>query len=81
MELGEEVKKVNENKAEICKALVPVLQMTRNLWDLTDLIYVVDDLCGDECVIAKFTSGNQKIANVSMDSGTAMIRDIIGQIV
>ena len=72
---------MNENKAEICKTLVAILKRTRNLWDLADLIYVVDDLCGDECVIAKFTSGNQKIANVSMDSGTSMIRDIIGQIV
>lgn len=34
-----------------------------------------------ELVYAKFASGNQKIANVAMDSGTALIRDVIGQII
>ena len=34
-----------------------------------------------ELVYAKFASGNQKIANVACDSGTALIRDVIEQIV
>ena len=69
---------MRENKKEICKALLPVLQMTRNLHDLVDLEYIGD---GIEVVIATFERGYRKTANVIMDSGTAMIRDIIRQIV
>jgi hypothetical protein len=65
-----------EDKKAICKALVPVLRMTRNLYDLKDLDYDPDT----ETVTATFENGT-KTANVAMDSGTAMIRDIIGQIV
>lgn len=67
-----------ENKKEICKALLPVLQMTANLHDLIDLEYVES---GRETVIATFESGVKKIAIVDLDSGTSMIRDIIGQLV
>ena len=65
-----------ENKQRICKALIPVLQMTRNLYDLVDLD--LDPVT--ELVTATFYSGHTKRANVAMDSGTSMIRDIIGQI-
>ena len=68
---------MNENKQAICKALVPVLRMTRNLEDLADLTYDPET----DTVTAMFESGYTKTANVAMDSGTAMIRDIIGQIV
>ena len=67
----------DEDKQLICTMLVPVLQKTRNLWDLTDLVYDPKK----ELVIATFASGFTKRANVAMDSGTSMIRDIIGQIV
>ena len=56
---------------------MPALQATRNLSDLVELEYREDR----ELVYAKFASGNQKIANVAMDSGTALIRDVIGQII
>lgn len=65
-----------ENKQQICKALIPVLQMTRNLYDLVDLDF--DPVT--ELVAATFSSGHTKRANVAMDSGTSMIRDIIDQI-
>lgn len=65
-----------EDKQAICKALLPVLQMTRNLWDLVELEY--DDKA--EQVTAHFASGFSKKANVAMDSGTAMIKDILKQI-
>ena len=68
-----------DDKKEICKALVPVLQMTRNLYDLVDLEYRVEE--GMELVIATFDSGIIKTVNVNLDSGTTMIRDIIYQIV
>ena len=62
---------------KILDVLLPALQATRNLSDLVELEYREDR----ELVYAKFASGNQKIANVAMDSGTALIRDVIGQIV
>lgn len=72
-----EVMKMNENKQEILDLLLPALQKTRNLYDLAALEY--DPV--KELVYAKFASGFQKIANVAMDSGTSMIRDVIKQIV
>ena len=72
-----EVMKMKENKQEILDLLLPALQKTRNLYDLAALEY--DPV--KELVYAKFASGFQKIANVAMDSGTSMIRDVIKQIV
>ncbi|WP_072526141.1 hypothetical protein [Clostridium sp. Marseille-P3244] len=66
-----------EDKSKICDLLLPALQATRNLHDLEDLEYIPEQ----EAVLATFASGATKKANVSMDSGTAMIRDIIAQIV
>lgn len=68
-----------ENKQEICEALLPVLQMTRNLFDLIGLVY--DRANDEEVVFAIFANGSIKRVNVNMDSGTAMIMDIIKQIV
>lgn len=71
---------MNEDKQKICDLLLIVLQNTRNLCDLVSLEYVRQDEY-KEIVKAKFVNGAEKIANVSMDSGTAMIRDIVKQIV
>ena len=68
---------MEENKQKICDLLLPVLQATRNLYDLVSLVY--DET--NETVKATFVTGYMKIANVAADSGTSMIRDIIGQIV
>lgn len=66
-----------EDKQKICDLLLPTLQATRNLYDLKSLEFDPEL----EMVYATFTSGYMKRANVAMDSGTAMIRDIIAQIV
>ena len=66
-----------ENKKEIVALLLPVLQATRNLSDLIDLTF--DEKT--ELVTATLSNGSKKLANVAMDSGTSLIRDIIGQIV
>lgn len=68
---------MRENKQEILNLLLPALQKTRNLYDLVELEYSEDR----ELVYAKFASGYTKVANVAMDSGTSMIRDVIAQIV
>lgn len=69
-----------ENKKEIVKALLPVLKMTDNLSDLADLEY---QKVGPwtEVVVATFRNGAKKTANVSMDSGTSLIKDVIDQII
>ena len=68
-----------EDKQRICELLLPVLQATRNLHDLNSLEYIRQGY--SETVKATFSNGSVKLANVSADSGTSMIRDIIGQIV
>jgi len=68
-----------EDKQRICDLLLPVLQATRDLYDLQKLEYSrINEY--DEIVTATFAKGYQKRANVSMDSGVAMIRDICRQI-
>lgn len=65
-----------EDKQQILDLLLPALQATYNLRDLVNLEYDHEK----EIVLATFTSG-KKIANVAMDSGTSMIRDVIKQII
>lgn len=65
-----------EDKQKICDLLLPALQETHNLHDLISLQYDAEK----ECVMALFPEG-EKRANVALDSGTGMIRDIILQIV
>ena len=66
-----------EDKQRICDALLPALQLTRHLDDLFSLHYDPKT----EKVIADFTTGCVREVNVAADSGVAMIRDIIQQIV
>lgn len=67
-----------ENKQAICNELVEVLRMTRYFSDLQRLDYHKEN-DSDEDVIAVFENYTKSI-NVSMDSGIAMIRDILNQI-
>lgn len=71
-----------ENKAEIVKAFLPVLQMTEYFNDLVDLEYQLetDDKFKRETVIATFTNGSIKKANVTLDSGFAVLKDILKQL-
>lgn len=65
-----------ENKQEILNLLLPALQATRNLHDLVSLTYDEEK----EVVTACFIGGKKQV-NVWGDSGTSMIRDVIGKIV
>ena len=66
-----------ERKQEILDLLLPTLRATRNLSDLKSLEYDTQR----EVVVARFESGAAKVANIAGDSGTAMIKDILNQIV
>ena len=65
-----------EDKQRICELLLPALQATHNLRDLISLQYNPED----DSVTAVLPGGTRQ-ANVALDSGTSMIRDIIRQIV
>lgn len=71
------VKVGSDDKAAICKALLPVLQGTRDLYDLIDLEYEDKEDCHVEIVTATFKGGGIKRVNVTLDSGTQMILDVI----
>lgn len=63
-----------EDKSEICKRLCKTLQATRFGSDLIDIRYSKKN--DDEVVDLVFLGGVRKV-NVSLDSGAAMIKDIV----
>jgi len=64
-----------EDKQKICDLLCKTLQATRGHYDLVAIHYtrITEDR---EEVEIEWESGSQKV-NVSLDSGVAMIRDIM----
>ena len=62
-----------ENKQAICDALVETLKYTRDANDVLTMIFHEDI----EIVEIVFISGGIRRVNVAMDSGVAMIRDIM----
>ena len=68
---------MRENKQEICDSLCVTLQKTRDQRDLLSLTF--DEAL--EIVIAEYTDGDKKEINVWGDSGVALIKDIIEQLV
>lgn len=65
-----------EDKQRICHLLLEALQATDSAYDLLDLDYDEDT----EIVTAVFLGGGKRRVNVNMDSGTAMIRDIVNHL-
>ena len=68
-----------EDKQKILDLLLPALQETRNLEDLMSLVYVKLEN-GEERVIAIFPAGD-KAVNITGDSGTSMIQDVLRGII
>lgn len=66
---------MREDKQAICDALLLALKKTRHLYDLVGLEYTKLD--GDEIVVAEFQNGYRKEICVNLDSGVAMIVDIV----
>lgn len=62
-----------EDKALICELLTETLQQTRMFKDLESLTYKP----GTEVVKAVFADGDWYKVNVNMDSGIALISDVI----
>ena len=68
---------MKENKQEICDSLCATLQKTRDQHDLLSLTF--DENL--EIVIAEYTDGEKKEIGVWGDSGVALIKDIIEELV
>ena len=68
-----------EDKQKICDLLLATLQATREYSDLLDLRYVVPEQpCRFESYVEAVWSNSYKVViNTSLDSGSAMIRDIL----
>ena len=70
---------MGENKQTICNLLLKTLQATDNATDVVSLDY--EDLGNfKEVVTINYATGGYRRINVSMDSGTAMIRDIMNNL-
>lgn len=65
-----------EDKQKILDAFCKVLQMTRSCSDLVDIIYSISDESGLECAILAFKYGDRMV-NITGDSGTAMLKDVL----
>lgn len=65
-----------ENKQRILDLLLKTLQATANAADTVALTYDPKK----ESVTVKFAGGGSRIVNVAMDSGTAMIRDVMANL-
>ena len=68
---------MRENKQEICDSLCATLQKTHDQRDLVSL--TLDKR--QETVTAKYADGDEKEINVWGDSGVALIKDVIEQLV
>lgn len=65
-----------ENKQLILDSLCSALQLTRDQADLEALEYKEISL-DEQRVIATYDGGGSREINVSLDSGIAMIRDVL----
>ncbi|MGM9519512.1 MAG: hypothetical protein ACI3WS_02445 [Phascolarctobacterium sp.] len=64
-----------ENYQAICNLLCVTLRQTRQFDDLRELNHI--EAGRERFVIAKFTNGSARKIDVTMDSGIAMIKDIL----
>lgn len=72
-----------ENKQAICDKLTETLKLTRHLDDISKIEYVKKGSGDEECVIYLSQNGHEFVyrrINVSMDSGYAMVKDIMKNI-
>lgn len=67
---------MKENKQQICDALMEVFKLTRERDNIVSLEYDVNT----EIVCVHYASGFKLLINVAMDSGMAMIKDIMNNI-
>lgn len=65
-----------ENKQHICDLLTETLRATQDQADLQRIRY--EEIGpGDQQVVLDYEGGGHRSVNVSLDSGIAMVRDIL----
>lgn len=67
---------MEENMQAICDALCTALQLTRDQADLQRIRYE-EVVPGEQQVVLDYEGDYHRSVNVSLDSGIAMIRDIL----
>ena len=67
-----------EDKQNICDLLCATLKATRNHEDIQSITY--ENINEHETVYVKWEGGGHVEINVTLDSGEAMIRDILSNI-
>ena len=72
----QEVTNVSTKKAEVIKAFLPVLQLTRAGSDVIDLCYIKDKF-GFENVYVTYADGRESVVEVTADSGATMLKDVL----
>ena len=83
---------MEEDKQLICDKMLELFRVTRHFYDLESLKYFYnwdeENKCHinkefpvTEYVIATFNNGYKKYVNVSIDSGIAMIEDVLKGII
>ena len=72
---------MKENKSQITQALFEAIKLTRAGADIQNMEYVNDpNSLGREHVIITFADNYIKRVNVSLDSGCALIRDVMREV-
>lgn len=70
-----------ENKARITEALFEAVKLTRAGEDIAKMEYINDpNSYGREHVYIEYANGYRKRVNVAMDSGSALIRDVMKEV-
>lgn len=67
---------MREDKQQICNALMEAFKLTRERDNIASLDYDINT----EIVCVTYASGFKLMINVAMDSGMAMIRDVMNNI-
>ena len=67
-----------ENYQAICNALCSTLRLTRQFDDLESLKHIQEGK--ERYVVAKFAGNYTKRIRVTMDSGSAMIKDVVNHL-
>lgn len=67
-----------ENYQAICNALCSTLRLTRQFDDIVSLEHRQEG--HERFVVATFDGGHPKTVRVTMDSGIAMIKDIVNHL-
>ena len=74
---GSRKERDTEDKRKICSLLLPVIQATRAGEGIVNLEYFINESTAMEFVKITYDYGYAQCVNVTLDSGAAMVLDVI----